>query len=596
MEPEVDVTLMNQPAQPRIFLSYRLAYGALTLAIIGFGFYAQHLNSQLYQKHAPFYDSITYYDRVYEVASIRNQTGLLAAVQNACLEKSTIVMPYLMAIPFSYFFSPTRAIGVWIEIAYFATFLFSVGYLLHRVFGARPREMLFMLVPFFLLSALYRPYAGISDLRVDLPMAFLYGASACWLFIGMLHHRWRDLFIAGLLMATACLSRAIAPVYFGIGMAPLVIHELIRSEQKFEVLKRAIFVGGIVALFSGWFYLAHYDFLYYYYFVWNTDANASVSFGRSLRHILLVAKSVGPFVAVFFLSLYMTNKSISRSEITECKTEALEWERPNLPVSPYLWFCWIGVAPVLVLIVKRADLNPFVSLPSATVLLMLWTLIQHRAFQWVIDRRLPRILWTSSICLTLAMTYGYVNHTITKLDNSAAAHRVVLNEMLRDAEKTDLQGARFSVNVMTILNTGSLQSTLRFEKTSSYAGPQTTSLNNREWIADDRFFLPAEVNWRELPGDSNKEKIDGLLDHAISEVDYIVSPTLESVPAIQAKYDYCFASRFAGDIISSFQDSPSWRPITEKVEIQDGIAVVVLKNFDPARRSRQRSGRQAAAK
>jgi hypothetical protein len=49
----------------------------LAFALIGFGLFAQYLNQALYQHQAPFFDSISYYDRVFDVVSIRQQEGLL---------------------------------------------------------------------------------------------------------------------------------------------------------------------------------------------------------------------------------------------------------------------------------------------------------------------------------------------------------------------------------------------------------------------------------------------------------------------------------------------------------------------------------------
>lgn len=570
--------------------SNRWVYCVLFGVLVLLGCYAQWLNGIVYQSKVPFFDSMAYFDRMFEVISIRQQEGLGPAIKNATESPSTICWPYLMAIPFSYFVGPTRAIGVWIEISYLAVFVFSFAYFLDQYRRMSGKAILVSIVPIFLLSALYRDKAGISDLRVDLPMAFLYGSVACWFLIGCWRDRFSDFLIVGILMGIACLSRAIAPVYLVAGFLPLVIFRLVQVREKKAFVTKIAMAIAVTVLIAGWFYYLHHQYLYYYYFQWNTDANANVSFSRASRHVLAAAKSIGPFVAVYLLSMYVISRSIPnsiQSQIekrshskrdlnSESRIEKTSDYTSKNP-SVFYWLLWIGVAPLVLLIAKRSDVNPFVSLPASIGLMLFWMNFQRSRIELLASQRTMRVTYTSCICLILAMSYGYVEHRKGPVPSTAEAQQEIIQAIQVDAKADGKKTISFANVVLTDICDASIKSSLQYEMQGKYVSGNQVECDGVTYQSSELFMLPAQVDWDGMQGDTIKEKVAHRFERAKSEIDYLICPTMESVPNIQAEFRASLTSKYAPQIIAEALAADFLKPISEPVHIRSGVKLVVYK-------------------
>lgn len=563
-------------------------YYVLLGGILLFGCYAQWLNGIVYQNRIPFFDSMAYYDRLFDVMSIRQQEGLGAAIKNATVTNSTICWPYLMALPLSYFSGPSRAIGVWIEIFYLAVFIFSFAYFLDQYRRLSGKAILVSMVPIFLMSALYRYSAGISDLRVDLPMAFMYGSVACWLLVGCWRERISDFVIVGILMGIACLSRGIAPVYLMTGFLPLVILRFMQVPEKKKFLLNIILAIAVTVLIAGWFYYLQHKYLYYYYFQWNTDANANVTFSRSMRHVLAAAKSIGPFVAVYFLSLYVVSRSIlsptTHAGTSHNKPFKKSTEQPTCVIDPgtkppaaFYWLLWIGVAPLLLLIAKRSAVNPVVSLPASIGLMLFWINSQQSRIQLLATQRAMRVGYTSCICLILVMSYGYVQHRKSPVPNAVSAQQQIIHLMRDDAKADSKTSLAFANAVLTDICDASIHSSLQYEMHGKYVSRTQTQCEGATYQTSNLFMLPAQVEWERIPGKTIEGKISFLFQRAKSEIDYLISPTIESIPQIQAFYPASLTSDYSPEIIQQALAANFLKPISEPIVVRAGIELVVYK-------------------
>ncbi|MEE2639616.1 MAG: hypothetical protein VX768_03240 [Planctomycetota bacterium] len=556
---------IDQPTRPG-----RWHLWVLLVGLLGLGFYFQLLNQLLYVHKAPFYDSVSYYDRLFEVHSLCEQQGVLAAFRNAVESSSTTCLPFLLGIPFSFFIEPTRAVGVWIEWIYLAIFAFSFAHLLRRLLQASSTVILFCLVPFLLMNALHRSVAGMSDLRVDLPMAFLYVSAACWFLMGFREKKWSCFLIGGLLMGAACLSRALAPVYLVSGFLPLFVIEVIRSEDRKKTSLHILFSTLCTVAVAGWYYVAHFRFLYYYYFTWNTDANAGLPFPDTLRHFLAVAKSVGPCSAMFFLFVFMLSRA--HAYTTTAKNAP---QRRGTPLE-FGWFIWLGLAPIILLVVKGADINPFVSLPGALALVACWVIAQFPRIQQVSQSHLPRMVIVSALLLGMSGMIGYLDHARRELNN-ADGHREIIEVLLRDADDSDAREITYSVNLMSSVTTVSLKSMMQFEHRAHYVDAFTLEMQGVQVVAWEELVLPARANWDKVPGDAAAEKISFLEQLAAKEVDYLILPTSDSLGVLQTRYHYCYCNRFAEPMLERFHGTGHWQAVSGEIQIEPGIRVRVFR-------------------
>lgn len=563
-------------------------YYVLLGCILLFGCYAQWLNGIVYQNRVPFFDSMAYYDRLFDVMSIRQQEGLGPAVKNATVTNSTICWPYLMAIPLSYFSGPSRAIGVWIEIFYLAVFIFSFAYFLDQYRRLNGKAILVSMVPIFLMSALHRYSAGISDLRFDLPMAFLYGSVACWFLVGCWRERVTDFVMVGILMGIACLSRGIAPVYLVVGFLPLVILRLIQIPGKKRFLLHIVIGIAVTILIAGWFYFLQHQYLYYYYFQWNTDANANVTFSRSMRHVLAAAKSIGPFVAVYFLSLYVISRSILSPTTCVGTDQIKQFEKSTAkptdaidprtePPAVFYWLLWIGVAPLLLLIAKRSAVNPFVSLPASIGLMLFWINSQQSRIQLLSTQRTMRVGYTSCICLILVMSYGYVEHRKSTDPNAVASQQQIIHLMRDDAKADSKTSLAFANAVLTDICDASIRSSLQYEMHGKYVSRSQIECEGVTYQTSSLFMLPAQVEWDEIQGKTIEEKISFLFQRAKNEIDYVICPTIESTPRIQTYFPASLTSDYSPEIIQQALAADFLKPISQPIRTRAGIELVVYK-------------------
>ena len=545
----------------------------LTIAVVSVGIFAQYLNQTLYLTKAPFFDSVRYYDRLYEVVSIRQQEGLAAAIENATQSSSTFCLPYLLAIPFSYLMEPSRAIGVWIEVFYLSLFAFSFSAYLRRNLRASSRQIIFSFVPLLLMNALYRSTAGISDLRVDLPLAFLYGAAACWWLMGRKHSRWRYFVTAGLCVGLACLTRATAPIFFMVGFVPIVVFDFVQTDNRARLFGQFLLVAGITFVMSGWFFIVHFKFIYFYYAVWNTDANATVSIFRSLKHLVAVLKSVGVMAGIYFAVIYF----VARNENTVLDSATRISRRKE-------WgpLAWLAIAPVALLVLKRTDINPFVSLPSALGLLMLLVVLFIDRIKIAVRDYQFRIAAVAATLMISAAVVGILDHT-TKQWDTVTPHQKVVQVLKQNANQLERRQIVYSVNLLSSINTASLEGTFQFSPGASFIDSETVEIDNVRYTVSHEMLNPSQANWDRLPGETVDEKIQRLENRVAAQVDYVVSPTIDSVPTLQARYAYSHSSRYASKILTQFGGSGNWKPISETIDVEPGLKVHILKNISSGR-------------
>lgn len=108
----------------------------------------------------------------------------------------------------------------------------------------------------------------------------------------------------GLLIGLGCLTRATLPVHSWCSSC---------RWQRSTLWPRTIGAGrSCAATPSPWlqappspdlFYLINFDYLYYYYAIWNTDANANLPVAESIRHVYFTLDHIGSALIAGLASL-----------------------------------------------------------------------------------------------------------------------------------------------------------------------------------------------------------------------------------------------------------------------------------------------------
>lgn len=90
-------------------------------------------------------------------------------------------------------------------------------------------------------------------------------------------------------------------------------------------------------------------------------------------------------------------------------------------------------------------------------------------------------------------------------------------------------------------------------------------------------MLPAQVEWDKIPGKTIEDKISFLFQRAKNEIDYLIFPTIESIPKIQTYYPASLTSNYSPEIIQQAFAANFLKPISEPIVVRAGIELVVYK-------------------
>jgi hypothetical protein len=548
---------------------------ALLLSIIA-GLAAIAANRLLYQSQAPFFDSVSYYDKLHQVMTAAREGGLLEGWRAVLRPDTTVCLPFLIAVPLAWVLPPCREIGLGIQTLELFLFFWSLDIGLRRLVSASLSVRRTCLLSFFALACLYYQNGGLSDFRMDLSLMLLYGCSSLWLMIALHDRQWASFFWLGLAIGAASLFRATAPVYFGFAFVPVAAHEvLLRSSQqgsKQDLVGKLVFSGLIAILTAGWYFLLNFDFLYYYYFVWNTDANARLPWGQAVGHFDMAKRAVGDVGLAYFGLLIVLGFLAWRRSLTNSLESAASIYRLDRR-----WL-WLAIAPALLLVILRAGLNPFVSLPTAAglfLLLVIW------AAQWLAQLPRPhaRLVWTC-LLVTIAIcgVRGWKKHQVS-LNGSMASHLQVIDAIAEDSRIHANSQARYGMLQTTELNVVSLWSTLLFDDRRAEPGQYTVSVDGVDFLPDFVFSQLSDSDWENIPGSTDQEKLTQLVQAAGQRLDYVVVAEAESVSEIQHAKNAPVVNLHLPQLRATLLQSGQWRQVSESIETQPGRRYAVFRNL-----------------
>jgi hypothetical protein len=542
----------------------------ITVLCLAAGLYAARLNARFYERNQPFYDSMDYHTHVHRTMKVARESGVPTALREAC-RSSTVCLPLLIAALAGPWCEPSRSFGIALQTGELLVFAWSLFYYLRRVRGLDASLTVLAIVPFLSLRCLYFFNGGLSDFRMDLSLMLMFATTVLWYLIAAATERRAHYVALGLTAGAACLFRATAPVYLILALGPVAMWDLAMRRARWVHLAGLGIAIATAAAAALWFFVLNFDSLYYYYVVWNTDANANLPWRESVRHFQFVADHIGRpalLLALAFPGLLAVDAAIAR------------WHRASPPGVrslgtwlPDLKMLWIGLAPVLFLVVRGAGLNPFVSMPAVIGLLlfMLWPLSSHPA---PVPSRWTKVVLAALalVCLFAAAGRGWKDHTGRGVD-SMLAHRQMLQAMLDDAQREGKSSVRFATTHSFYLNQNSLQNVALFDMPQAVVTAQSVSIDNIRLAAAMCLAIHAEAQWREIPGETDEEKLRWLLEKAASEVDYLVIPDESTSRFLQDRIHSTVINRYALTIRERLLATGSWVPASG--DIRNGKHEVV---------------------
>jgi len=551
--------------------------GWLFLPMIGcvlIGFYCCELNRQLYQHQNPFFDSLSYYERLFRIMTLTETEGFFSGMKAGCFNYTTVCLPFIFAAAIGDWIEPSRFVGVWIQVLYLTLFQISLFYYLVRIKKLQQSTAALGCLIFLTTACLFFSNGGISDFRMDLGLCLTYGITICWYLAAMERPYLWHFVLFGIAASLCCLSRATAPIYLVTSLAPLALIELIPTKNRNQKLVGLTVATLTTIALAGWFFILNFDYLYYYYAVWNTDANAKIPWNEAFRHLKLTQRCLGNPLIYFIVILQLGVGITAISKQKLWTVTKMAWQTGDIDFR----IAWIGISPVVLMIARRAGLNPFVCMPAVVGLLLLFLIPILKNQDRLNDIRLTRFAWICfAICLVTASHEGWEQHQQHSF-NTMAAQQQIIDHIISDSKEQDRPQVRFAVMHTTDLNTSSLKSILLFDRLDTTPSLGFVKVNQIQLYDDPIFSNYAAADWAAIPGTNDPEKLNHIFNLANQRLNYLVLPDQPSCVTIEKTMPHNYTNRYLQLLRSKFAVG-NWKKIAGPIRTNKTEAVEIFRRI-----------------
>ena len=516
---------------------------------------------------------MSYNEKLFRVMTVSHDSGFRESLEYACYSNNTNCLPFIIAAAIAPIVEPSRMVGVWIQTGLLYLFLSSLFYYLVQVQRLKPRTAFAGCLAFLVTKCLFFENGGLSDFRMDLSLYLSFGMTCVWYLTSMARPTKWHFAMLGLAASISCLFRATAPVYLIFALGPLCLLEFVRGDDRRRKIFGVILSAALVAALAGWFFVSNFDFLKYYYVDWNTDANAKIPFSQAMRHWKLAQRSVGEQLVLVILLWGIGTLVVTRRGQTLGSWMSQAWRERDID-----WrIGWLGLAPVVLLVSRRAGLNPFVVMPAVFGLVLFFVLPILKQVDRLENRKLNRFCWLILIvALSIAWARGWKRHAPKGL-NTMAVQQELIETMIDDTKARDRSKLRYGVVHLTDLNTKGLYSILLFDWPGAIPTLQHVTVDSIQINRKVLFSLPAAIDWERVPGATDEEKLAGLIEKANTMFDFLILPDLETAKNIEVTIAQNFINRYLVKLRTKIVDDPTWVRIAGPIRTNDEEVVEIYR-------------------
>ena len=541
----------------------------ILLACIAMRAYCWHLNQMLYSHKAPFYDSMSYYRSLFGVLNVADTDGWWACVCASFKLRSTSIFQFITAAILSPVLDNDRSASINIQSGLLFLFLASVYVYLIRVQKFSYHIACLGALLFLTARSLLVTNGGLSDFRMDLSLCLAFGITACWYLMAIESCKITDFLILGIAAAVTCLCRAIAPVYLLFALGPLLIVDLIPTATRRQRLLGVVISVVTVIVLAGWFYFTQFEYLKYYYLIWNTDANAKLPFARALQHFDLAFQCMGTATLVWSTLVVIVLVVVALKQ-----ADFKNWIYRIFRERHYCYrLGWIGLAPPMLLFLRQAGLNGLVAMPALFGFILFLNVPVLKQLDRVGNRKVISVVWFVLLAVILGLGMrGWKRHApdADRL-NTTEVNRQILECIANDGQQQGLTEASFAVMHMSDMNTDSLMTTLLFDCNADPVTQERVVLNSVLMTPARLFCLPAVADWARTPGSTDKEKIDGLSEEAVAVCDYLVVPDETTAVELGKFLPFNVINQHLTSVREELLSKQNWRLVKGKIQTSDPV-------------------------
>jgi hypothetical protein len=533
--------------------------GALAVVSMAVFALAVSLNYRFYTTYSGFYDSMSYLNHMAQVMSIARDEGFLEAV-NYSRTGSTVFLPWLFSAAFGLFTDLSRVFGVVFQMPFLIIQLvFAYRYFRVVCFSPQLPALLFATI---LVSypAVFFYNGGLGDFRMDLSQAFIYGAFLAQVAVARVKGRNGEWFLAGVLVATACLVRATTPVYVLIFMSVLFLVDC-RRRGFGNFLVHYIVFGVTVVVISGWYFIGNYEYLHYYYVLWNSDANARLPFTQSVRHVLFLLSHIGLPLLISLLLVFLFQVRSFLIKKRQWRSVAINW----VPLVG-------GLIPLGYLVFSGAGHNPFVSAVAVPGFLM---------FALAVFRPVSKVSTVNSssrnvIILLLGLVLS-VSLSLKNYESRIAdwiPFKSGVEELVDESITHHLATSKSGPLRMTFLFLGSVDNEtvknhlifeqgFRYQRNGILVGSDVAFLMYSPELSPDYMWIAEEKS-------SDQEVLDYVIKDSVANAGYaVVAETGSKLP------DHHRINQYSESIIERLDAEPGFEKIAAGIEITNTLSVAL---------------------
>lgn len=500
---------------------------------------------------------------------------MIDSLDLACFTNNTNCLPFIIAAAVAPVVSPSRLVGVWIQTGLLYLFLASLFYYLVKIRSFSLGTALLGCLVFLGTKCLFFENGGLSDFRMDLSLYLTFGATCAWYLASMAQPAKRHFVWLGVFASISCLFRATAPIYLLFALLPLCLIDIGSGEKRKEKFIGLAWASAIVFLLAGWFFITNFDFLKYYYVDWNTDANAKIPLPEALRHWKLAQRSVGEPLVLLVLFLGIGTMLATSQKHPIAKWISHAWREREID-----WrIGWLAMAPVVLLVARRAGLNPFVVMPAVFGLVLFFILPILAQIERLQDGRLTRFCWVVLIIfLLIVWGRGWRRHSPQGFD-TMAAQQSLIDVMLEDSRSRGQTSFCFGVTHLTDMNTTSLHSILLFDRPNAVRQIGRITIDGIQIRPISTFTRPAAADWAALEGDSDNEKVAGLVAVANENIDFLIVPDAATATYIETTQRHNQINQHQREIRSSITSDSSWVRLATTVRTNESEVVEIYRKL-----------------
>ena len=567
---------MDSNGNRRSLIHRLLPYAILLLSCYLLGLYCCQLNRQLYEHQSPAYDSLSYNEKLFRTMTISREHGLAESINAACFVENTNCLPFLIGAVIAPVVEPSRMVGIWIQTALLFLFLASLFNFLFSLRKLTASSALAGCFVFLAASCFYLENGGLSDFRMDLALFMGFGLTAVWYLSSMERPNDWSFVLLGVSAAICCLFRATAPVYLVISLCPLIAVNLLLSSNRTIKLRGIAIAATIAVVLTGWFYILNFEYLRYYYVDWNTDANAKIPLSQALRHFKLAGRSVGEPI-LFLLICWWFGVLIRVRK----KQSLISWIGDSIRDRDIdLRIAWLAIAAIVMMVARRAGLNPFVCMPAVFGMILFFTLPCLRQIDKLKDPRLTCFCWiVLLICVGIAGVRGWVRHSPEEFSRMKANH-LVIDTMVDNALLRKQKELRYGTVQITDFDSNILYSVLLFDHDNCQPHLDGVLVDGIDVRRIQTFSQPSETDWAQLPGETDEAKIAAMVSEAGNEIDFLIVPDEASAESIPLQTGYNVINNHLVRIRELVINDESWALVKSDIQVDKKEFVEIYRNLN----------------